>query len=536
MHKAVEGALERLPNLPEWQDPSVLAREQARRLRREPARGCIIRKSRGDIAPKASSPPRLAYDELLVASTGAAADARENAPLRRAREHKGAGRLAAAIEAALPFALTGAQKRALAEICADLAIRQAHAAAVAGRCRLRQDRRRGAGHGACGRGRASGGADGADRNSGAPAFRAARAAGRRRGSAPSRFSPGARGGRAARGACARKSPPARRDIVIGTHALVQDDVAFARSRPRGGRRAASLRRASASGARRKGRGGGRAGHDRDADSAHAGAGLFRRHGQLRRSTKSRRAARPSTRARCRVAHRRSGRRAWARAREPARASIGSARWSRGARTSISPPREERAEDLRAFSATRVGLVHGRMKGADKDAAMEAFQARRDAHSRRHHGDRGRRRRAGGDDHGDRTRRALRPRAIASVARARRARLRRNRPASCSTRGRSARPPGRGSRCCARPRTASASPKRICACAARAKCWARGNPACRASGSPISTPTRGLLAAARDDAELILRRDPDLTSERGQALRVLLYLFERDEAVKLLRAG
>ena len=46
----------------------------------------------------------------------------------------------------------------------------------------------------------------------------------------------------------------------------------------------------------------------------------------------------------------------------------------------------------------------------------------------------------------------------------------------------------------------------------------------------------LLATARDDAELILRRDPDLSSERGQALRVLLHLFERDEAVKLLRAG
>jgi len=46
----------------------------------------------------------------------------------------------------------------------------------------------------------------------------------------------------------------------------------------------------------------------------------------------------------------------------------------------------------------------------------------------------------------------------------------------------------------------------------------------------------LLAVARDDAELILRRDPELSSERGQALRVLLYLFERDEAVRLLRAG
>jgi len=46
----------------------------------------------------------------------------------------------------------------------------------------------------------------------------------------------------------------------------------------------------------------------------------------------------------------------------------------------------------------------------------------------------------------------------------------------------------------------------------------------------------LLALARDDAELFLRRDPELTSERGKALRVLLYLFERDEAVRLLRAG
>lgn len=46
----------------------------------------------------------------------------------------------------------------------------------------------------------------------------------------------------------------------------------------------------------------------------------------------------------------------------------------------------------------------------------------------------------------------------------------------------------------------------------------------------------LLAIARDDAELILRRDPELASERGKALRALLYLFERNEAVRLLRAG
>jgi ATP-dependent DNA helicase RecG len=46
----------------------------------------------------------------------------------------------------------------------------------------------------------------------------------------------------------------------------------------------------------------------------------------------------------------------------------------------------------------------------------------------------------------------------------------------------------------------------------------------------------LLAAARDDARLFVERDPELTSPRGEALRVLLYLFERDAAVKLLRAG
>jgi ATP-dependent DNA helicase RecG len=46
----------------------------------------------------------------------------------------------------------------------------------------------------------------------------------------------------------------------------------------------------------------------------------------------------------------------------------------------------------------------------------------------------------------------------------------------------------------------------------------------------------LLSAARDDAQLILGRDADLKTPRGEALRVLLYLFERDEAIRLLSAG
>jgi ATP-dependent DNA helicase RecG len=46
----------------------------------------------------------------------------------------------------------------------------------------------------------------------------------------------------------------------------------------------------------------------------------------------------------------------------------------------------------------------------------------------------------------------------------------------------------------------------------------------------------LLEAARDDSLLILNTDPELVSERGKALRILLYLFERDAAIQLLKAG
>jgi ATP-dependent DNA helicase RecG len=47
---------------------------------------------------------------------------------------------------------------------------------------------------------------------------------------------------------------------------------------------------------------------------------------------------------------------------------------------------------------------------------------------------------------------------------------------------------------------------------------------------------GLLGMARDDARLVVERDPELESPRGRALRVLLYLFERDAAIKLLKSG
>jgi ATP-dependent DNA helicase RecG len=46
----------------------------------------------------------------------------------------------------------------------------------------------------------------------------------------------------------------------------------------------------------------------------------------------------------------------------------------------------------------------------------------------------------------------------------------------------------------------------------------------------------LMETARDDARLIVETDPDLKSTRGEALRVLLYLFGRDAAIRLIRAG
>lgn len=46
----------------------------------------------------------------------------------------------------------------------------------------------------------------------------------------------------------------------------------------------------------------------------------------------------------------------------------------------------------------------------------------------------------------------------------------------------------------------------------------------------------LLPAVHDDARMILQEDPTLTSERGHAIRLLLNLFERTEALRFLKAG
>jgi ATP-dependent DNA helicase RecG len=64
---------------------------------------------------------------------------------------------------------------------------------------------------------------------------------------------------------------------------------------------------------------------------------------------------------------------------------------------------------------------------------------------------------------------------------------------------------------------------------------------RQSGMPgyrLAVPDvhRHLLEWAHDDAKDALARNPGLTGPEGDALRILLYLFRKDLAIPLLRAG
>jgi ATP-dependent DNA helicase RecG len=55
---------------------------------------------------------------------------------------------------------------------------------------------------------------------------------------------------------------------------------------------------------------------------------------------------------------------------------------------------------------------------------------------------------------------------------------------------------------------------------------------------VATPedVETLAPVAQSDAQLLLERDGGLKAERGRAARICLYLFERDQAVDLIRSG
>ncbi len=118
LRKLALQALERAPDLAEWLDPALLDRE-AWPGWREALTRLHAPSSDADLLPQAPHARRLAYDELL-AHQFALARRRRSAKKALARA-VGGGDTAARLEAALPFRLTGAQQRALADVRTDLA-------------------------------------------------------------------------------------------------------------------------------------------------------------------------------------------------------------------------------------------------------------------------------------------------------------------------------------------------------------------------------------------------------------------------------
>jgi len=117
--KAAQAALMRLPRLPEWLDGASAARldapsfAEALALMHRP-------EAPGDLDPAGRAATRLAYDELLANQLALLMiRARMRASVGRANAAE--GRLARRVLDSLPFSLTASQRRALAEIRADLA-------------------------------------------------------------------------------------------------------------------------------------------------------------------------------------------------------------------------------------------------------------------------------------------------------------------------------------------------------------------------------------------------------------------------------
>ena len=119
VRRAIDLALDRIPDLPEWQDAAWLARQgfsgfaEALRTVHRPANPTVLE-------PQGPAWSRLAYDELLAGQL-ALALLRAHMRVRAGRGTAAEGRLRARIVAALPYSLTPSQERAVADIIADLA-------------------------------------------------------------------------------------------------------------------------------------------------------------------------------------------------------------------------------------------------------------------------------------------------------------------------------------------------------------------------------------------------------------------------------
>ncbi|MEE4351104.1 MAG: ATP-dependent DNA helicase RecG [Pacificimonas sp.] len=113
MRGLVEAALERLPDAAEWADGRLVAREDWRGWAETLRRVHVLDDEAGERA-------RLSYDELL-ANQAALLLIRRSARRRKGRALRGDDRLLGRFREGLPYRLTGAQDRSIGEILGDMA-------------------------------------------------------------------------------------------------------------------------------------------------------------------------------------------------------------------------------------------------------------------------------------------------------------------------------------------------------------------------------------------------------------------------------
>lgn len=116
--RAVAAAVERAPELPEWLQPELRERRRWPAWR-EAVSAAHNPQTAADLAPDSRPRERLAYDEIL-ASQLAVALVRATRRRRRGRALAGSGALQARVEAGFGFQLTTSQRQAIAEIAADM--------------------------------------------------------------------------------------------------------------------------------------------------------------------------------------------------------------------------------------------------------------------------------------------------------------------------------------------------------------------------------------------------------------------------------
>ena len=119
MAKAVRAAIGKLPEMPEWIEPSVL-RDKGWPDFATAVHQAHSPKSADDVAAHSPERARLAYDEFLAHQLTKAI-ARAQARVKTGRITAGTGQLQRKVLEQLPYAPTGAQRQAIAEIGADMA-------------------------------------------------------------------------------------------------------------------------------------------------------------------------------------------------------------------------------------------------------------------------------------------------------------------------------------------------------------------------------------------------------------------------------